>query len=102
MIEKQTMTDGEIDPQAYGFKLAPLEAIKGGDSIQNAEITRAILRGDEKGAKLDVVLLNGALALIIDGKARDMQDGIAMMKEAIESKKAWDKLGEIIKLSYLI
>ena len=102
MIEKQTMTDGKIDPQAYGFKLAPLEAIKGGDSIQNAEITRAILRGDEKGAKLDVVLLNGALALIIDGKARDMQDGIAMMKEAIESKKAWDKLGEIIKLSYLI
>lgn len=102
MIEKQIMTDGEIDPQAYGFKLAPLEAIKGGDSIQNAEITRAILRGDEKGAKLDVVLLNGALALIIDGKARDMQDGIAMMKEAIESKKAWDKLGEIIKLSYLI
>ena len=31
-----------------------------------------------------------------------MQEGIAMMKEAIESKKAWDKLGEIIKLSYLI
>lgn len=102
MIENTLMTEGEIDPQAFGFKLAPLEAIKGGESVQNAEITRAILRGDEKGAKLDVVLLNGACALMIDGKARDMQEGIAMMKEAIESKKAWDKLGEIIKLSYLI
>jgi len=70
--------------------------------VQNAEITRAILRGDEKGAKRDVVLLNGACALMIDGKARDMQEGLALMKEAIESKKAWDKLGEIIKLSYLI
>lgn len=69
------------------FKLAPLEAIKGGDSVQNAEITRAILRGDEKGAKRDVVFLNGACALMIDGKARDMQDGIEMMKEALESKK---------------
>ncbi len=102
MIENSIMTEGEINPEAYGFTFAPLEAIKGGDSIQNAEITRAILRGDEKGAKLDVVLLNGACALMIDGKARDMQEGIALMKEAIESKKAWDKLGEIIKLSYLI
>lgn len=102
MIEKRTISDGEIDPQMYGFKLAPLEAIKGGDSVQNAEITRAILRGDEKGAKRDVVFLNGACALMIDGKARDMQDGIEMMKEALESKKAWDKLGAIIKLSYLV
>lgn len=102
LIEQQTMSEGEINPEAYGFKFAPLEAIKGGDSTQNAEITRAILRGDEKDAKRDVVLLNGASALMIDGKARDMQEGIAMMKDAIESKKAWDKLGEIIKLSYLI
>lgn len=102
MIEHKSMREGEIDPQQYGFKLAPLEAIKGGDSIQNAEITRAILRGDEKDAKLDVVLLNGASALMIDDKARDMQEGIEMMRDAIASKKAWDKLGEIIKLSYLV
>lgn len=102
MIENQIITEGEIDPQMYGFKLAPLEAIKGGESVQNAEITRAILRGDEKGSKLDIVLLNGAAALMVDGKARDMQEGIEMMRDAIASKKAWDKLGEIIKLSYLV
>ena len=55
----------------------------------------------KKGPKLDVVLLNGALALVVDGKARDMQEGIAMMKDALDSKKAWEKLGQIIKLSYL-
>jgi len=102
MIENKVITEGEINPEDYGFTFAPLEAIKGGESVQNAEITRAILRGDEKGAKRDVVLLNGACALMIDGKARDMQEGLALMKEAIESKKAWDKLSEIIKLSYLI
>jgi len=102
MIENKVITEGEINPEDYGFTFAPLEAIKGGESVQNAEITRAILRGDEKGAKRDVVLLNGACALMIDGKARDMHEGIALMKEAIESKRAWDKLGEIIKLSYLI
>lgn len=102
LIENQTIHEGEIDPQVYGFKLAPLEAIKGGESVQNAEITRAILRGDEEGAKHDIVLLNGACALMVDGKARDMQEGLEMMQYAIGSKKAWDKLGEIIKLSYLI
>ncbi len=102
MIENNIITEGEINPEAFGFTFAPLEAIKGGDSIQNADITRSILRGDEKGAKRDIVLLNGACALVLDGKARDIQEGIALMKDAIESKKAWDKLGEIIKLSYLI
>lgn len=101
-IENGVMEEGEIDPQALGFKLAPLEAIKGGDSTQNADITRSILQGHEKGPKQDIVLLNGACALMIDGKARDMQEGIEMMRFALQSKKAWDKLGEIIKLSYLI
>ncbi len=102
MIENGTMCDGEIDPQSFGLKLAPLEAIKGGDSIQNADITRAILQNEEKGAKRDVVLLNGACALVVDGKARDIQEGIEMMDAALASKKAWDKLSEIIRLSYLV
>ena len=102
LIEQNTMTQGEINPEAYGFKLVPLESIKGGESVQNAEITRAILSGDDKGAKKDIVLLNGACALHVDGKARDIQEGIEMMRYAIESKKAWDKLSEIIRLSYII
>ena len=101
-IEKGTLTYGEIDPQSLGFKLSPLASIKGGESNENADITRAILQGTEKGPKRDIVLLNGACALMIDGRARDMQEGIEMMKEALDSKKAWDKLGEIIKLSYLL
>jgi len=102
MIEKDKISEGELDPEAFGFKLAPLEAIQGGDSNQNANITRAILKNEEKGAKRDVILLNGACALVVEGRARDIQDGIEMMDATLASKKAWDKLGEIIKLSYLL
>jgi len=102
MIEKGMMSDGEIDPEAFGLKIAPLTAIKGGDSDQNANITRAILKNEEKGAKRDIILLNGACALVVDGRARDIQEGIEMMDATLASKKAWDKLGEIIKLSYLL
>ncbi len=101
-VENNTLEMGEIDPQALGFKLAPLASIQGGESLMNADITRAILQGREKGAKRDIVLLNGSLALVVDNKARDMQEGIEMMSEALDSKKAWEKLGEIIKLSYLV
>lgn len=102
MIENDVLSEGEIDPQSYGFKLAPLEAIQGGDSVQNADITRAILKNEEQGPKRDVVLLNGACALVIDSKARDIQEGIEMMDEVIATKKAWDKLSEIIRLSYIV
>ncbi|KHG33656.1 MULTISPECIES: anthranilate phosphoribosyltransferase [unclassified Sulfurospirillum] len=102
MIENTQISQGEIDPQAYGFKSASLESIQGGDSDHNADITRAILKNEEKGPKRDVVLLNGACALVVDSKARDIQEGIEMMDAALTSKQAWDKLGEIIKLSYLV
>ena len=102
MIENTQISQGEIDPQAYGFKSASLESIQGGDSDHNADITRAILKNEEKGPKRDVVLLNGACALVVDSKARDIQEGIEMMDAALASKQAWDKLGEIIKLSYLV
>lgn len=102
LIENGIMRDGEIDPQAYGFKLAPLSSIQGGESALNADITRDILLGNERGAKRDIVLLNGACALVVDGKARDIQEGTQMMNEALDTKKAWEKLGEIIRVSYIV
>jgi anthranilate phosphoribosyltransferase len=88
-----------IDPQEHGLKLAPKEEIIGGDAIFNAQITKDILFGKEKGAKLDIVLINAATALIVDGKARDIQDGIQIAREAILSGKAKEKLEQIVKIS---
>ncbi len=91
--------DYEIDPEAYGFKLAPKEAIIGGDANFNAHITREILSNNITGAQLDIVLINTAAALIVDEKARDFKDGIEIAKEAILSGKAKTKLEEIINIS---
>ena len=91
-----------IDPQEYGFKLAPREAIKGGNAKENAFITRNILEGKEKSTKRDIVLLNAGVALYVDGKARDIKEGIEMSKDAIDSAKAKKKLDEIIKISQML
>ena len=58
-----------------------------------------ILNGTLKDSKRDIVLLNSGAVFVVDGKARDIQDGIEMAKEAIESKKAINHLEKIIKIS---
>lgn len=98
-IKDGKISNGIIDPREYGLKLASRDEIKGGDASVNVEITRALLKDKELGAKRNIVLLNAAAALMVDGKARDMQDGIEAAKEAIDSGKAWKKVEEIVKVS---
>lgn len=89
----------EIDPEALGLKRYPFEAIKGGDAVQNAAITRAIFEGEEQGGKKEIILLNTAAALWVEGSARDLKEGVAMAKMAIESGRAKEKLAHIIHVS---
>ncbi|WP_418180806.1 anthranilate phosphoribosyltransferase [Aliarcobacter lanthieri] len=89
----------EINPENYGIKLSHKDDIVGAGPEVNAQITRDILNGTLDGAKRDIVLLNSAAALIVDEKARDFQDGIQIAKEIIDSKKAKEKLEQIIKTS---
>jgi anthranilate phosphoribosyltransferase len=51
-----------IDPLDFGISRAPIEALVGGDSTENARITTAIFAG-EKGAPRDAVVLNAAAAI---------------------------------------
>jgi len=88
-----------IDPQEYGIKKAPLSSIVGGDAMVNASILHDILDSKATNAQRDIVLINTAAALMVDGMARDMQDGLEIAREAIESAKAKDKLKKIIEIS---
>ncbi len=98
LINERT-SDFIIDPQEYGMKLSPKEAILGGDAAYNAKITKAILSNEEEGAKLDIVLINTAAALIVDEKANDFKEGIEIARDAIYSGKAKEKLEKLIEVS---
>lgn len=102
MLKNNRTKDFIIDPQEYGVKLAPREAIVGGSAKDNAKITYLILKGEEKGPKRDITLLNTAMALVVDEKARDIQEGLEMARDSIDSKRAFKKLEEIIKVSNTI
>ncbi|BAF69961.1 anthranilate phosphoribosyltransferase [Nitratiruptor sp. SB155-2] len=89
----------EIAPEDFGLQRASFDSILGGDAIHNAKITRAILSGEELGPKRDMVLLNAGAALYADGKVSSIAEGIEMAREAIETKRAQEKLDQIIQTS---
>jgi anthranilate phosphoribosyltransferase len=89
----------EIDPQSYGIKKAPFEAILGGEAPQNAQIMLDIFNNRATDAQRDIVLINAAYALIADGMARDVQDGLEIAREGLLSGKASQKLAQIIAVS---
>ncbi|AKF25218.1 anthranilate phosphoribosyltransferase [Sulfurovum lithotrophicum] len=98
-VESGRISEGEISPEALGFKLAPKEAILGGDAVHNAQITRDIFSGTERGAKRDIVLLNAAFALFVDGNVRDIEEAIAMAEEGLDSGKAATHLNFMAEVS---
>lgn len=98
-VERGQFNEFIFDPREYGFDFYPKEEINGGDAKENAKITKGILDGSMKGAKLDIVILNTAASLLVDGKVNSTEEGVEMAKEVIESGKALKKLEEIIKVS---
>lgn len=98
-LDHQQTRDFIIDPREYGFDLYDKKEIEGGDAKENAEITKAILSGEIKGAKRDIVLINTAFSLLVDGKVHSTEEGIVMAKEAIKSGRAKEKLEQIIEVS---
>jgi len=89
----------EINPEEYGLKLAPLEAIAGGDACENAKIMFNIFDNAATDAQRDIVLLNTAASLMVDGLARDIQDGLEMGREALANARAKKKLKQIVEIS---
>ena len=89
----------EVTPEQFGLKRVSLEELCGGDGVQNAAITKAILSGEEKGAKRDIVLLNAGATLYIGGVADSIESGVKLAAETIDSGKAMKKLEELVRVS---
>ena len=87
-----------ITPEEFGFIRCTKEELKGGTPEENAEITRAILRG-APGPKRDAVLMNAGASLYIGGKADSMKEGIALAAQLIDSGKALETLEKLIEVS---
>ena len=89
----------EITPEQFGYTRCSKEDLAGGTPAENAEITKAIVNGNEKGPKRQAVCMNAGAALYIAGKAESLEAGVRKAENLIDSGAAAAKLAEFIKLS---
>lgn len=86
----------ELTPEQFGYERCDKSQLTGGSPQENAEITKAILEGREKGAKRQAVCLNTGAALYITGKAETIEQGVRMAESLIDDGSALRKLEEFI------
>lgn len=98
-IKDGTFTSYELTPEQFGYTRCQKEELVGGTPVENAEITRKILNGEEKGAKRQAVCLNAGAALYIAGKAESIEAGVKMAEELIDRGAALAKLNQFIEES---
>ena len=88
-----------ITPEQFGYKTVDKSELVGGTPEENAEITRGILNGSDKGPKRQAVCMNAGAGLYIAGKANTLEEGIRLAEELIDSGAAQKKLEEFVEES---
>lgn len=84
-----------LDPKDFPLQPATIADLHGGDREVNAEIIRQLLRGADRGPKLDAVRLNAGAGLFLAGRARSLAEGWELVDEIIGSGQAWAKLEQL-------
>ncbi len=92
------VTTFEIAPEDVGLRRAKSDELRGGDAEHNAKALLAVLKG-QRGPYRDVAVLNAAAALIVAGKAADLEGGVALAGKSIESGEAEGALERLIVVS---
>jgi anthranilate phosphoribosyltransferase len=89
-----------VTPEDFGLNRAPLDAIRGGDAQQNAEIIHKILGRSmlyrEHTAHRNIALANASAALVAAGLAADFRDGVDVAAKSIDSGAAREKLDAFV------
>ena len=97
-IEDGSFKTYVITPEEFGLQRYAKEELVGGTPADNAKITRKVLAG-EKGAARDAVVLNAGAGLFVAGKAKDLEEGVKLAQELIDTGKAAAQLEKFIELS---
>ena len=88
-----------IDPEAHGLRRAALAELVGGDAAHNAAALRAVLDG-APGAYRDIAALNAAAALVVAGRADDLDAGLQLATAAIDGGAARAVLSALVRASH--
>jgi anthranilate phosphoribosyltransferase len=99
-LKNKTIKYYSVSPNQFGLKTAEKKNLSGGTTKLNKRIALNILKGIDRTAKRDVVLLNAAAILYVFGKAKDLKDGIRLAQKSVDSGAAFKTLQNLIQISH--
>ena len=88
----------EVHPSDVGLHAVKVEDLGVGAPEENAAVLREILAGGG-GPRREVVELNAAAGLVVAGAAEDLEAGLTLARESIESGAAQERLERLIDVS---
>jgi anthranilate phosphoribosyltransferase len=91
-LDGSKINSAVLDVAWIGIPRATLEDLRGGDAREDAKTVEGILSGQITGAKRDMVIANAAAGFVVAGRARELNAGISLAHEQIESGRAYEKL----------
>lgn len=97
-LKDGAVTEYTINPQQFGMPLHSVDSIRVENAEESKRVITAVLNG-EKGPARDIVLLNAGAAIYVAGLVTNMQDGIRLAAEVIDSGAANNKLQQLSALS---
>jgi anthranilate phosphoribosyltransferase len=92
------LTEWRVDPAALGLAPATMADLRGGDAAFNAGAIRTVLEG-ERGARRDIGVLNAAAALVVAGRVDDLERGLGLAVESLDSGRAVGVLDALVATS---
>lgn len=98
-IKDNTVNTYTVTPEQFGFETVELKELQGGDGKANAQITKDILSGKEKGAKRNIVLLNAGATLYAGGMCSSIEEGIKLAEKTIDSGKTASIIDALVEAS---
>lgn len=90
-LKAGNITTYEVNPADFGLHYHPLEALRGGDALENRRTLLQLLSGNAPLAHQEAVAINVALFLTLFGK-ENLQENAEQALEAIRSGRALEKL----------
>ena len=98
-VREGSVQESHRSPADYGMDLCVEDDLRGADAAHNAAALTRVLRGEEKGAHRDALVLSAALALEVSGRGAGPMDAARQAAAAIDDGRASALLARLAAFS---
>lgn len=91
-VRNGAVHDWIVDPSALGLEMADPLSLAPNSLDEAAELFLRVVRGDDRGARRSMVVVNAAAALLVAGRVATIDEGVVIAAEAIDRGQAGNTL----------